>query len=377
MSIGHRLLGTSAVVPLTVFLVIAACAPAGTSSVAPTTRTYFVAAGEVEWDYAPTGTNKTLGAAPEGIAEMVLTSAPDRIGRVYKKAVYREYTDSTFSTMKERPPEWEHLGYLGPVLRGQVGDTIVVVFRNNASRPYSMHPHGVFYDKDSEGAVYDDGTTDVDKADDGVPPGGTHTYVWPVPERAGPTADEGSSIMWMYHSHLDEPKDVNAGLMGVMIITKAGMMGEDGRPIDVDREFVVAFAEIDENESWYFEDNINAYAGNPASVPRIQTFADLSFALNLRETMNGFSFGHMPGIRMQQGERVRWYVFGTSNFEVHAPHWHGQTAVAGRMRTDVLSLVTMQMVTADMVPDNPGTWLFHCHVGPHLNFGMSSLFVVE
>jgi FtsP/CotA-like multicopper oxidase with cupredoxin domain len=357
-------------------LTVAACDPA-TTSIAPMTRTYYVAAEEVQWDYAPTGRDQMLGAPAEGLVAMILTSADDRIGRVYRKAIYREYTDSTFSTRTERPPEWEHLGYLGPVLRAQVGDTIRVVFRNNASRPYTMHPHGVFYTKDSEGALYNDGTAGADTLDDGVPPGGTHTYVWPVPERAGPTADEGSSIMWMYHSHLNEPKDVNAGLMGVMIIVRRGMMAADGTPTDVDREFVVAFAEIDENVSWYFEENIAAYAGDPSRVPRNTTFADLPYLLNLRETMNGFSFGHLSGLRMRQGDRVRWYVFGTSNFEVHAPHWHGQTAVVNKMRTDVLSLMTMQMVTADMVPDNPGTWLFHCHVGPHLDFGMSSLFVVE
>ena len=47
-----------------------------------------------------------------------------------------------------------HLGILGPVLPAEVGDTIKVVFKNNASRPYSIHPHGVFYAKDSEGAAY-------------------------------------------------------------------------------------------------------------------------------------------------------------------------------------------------------------------------------
>lgn len=61
----------------------------------------------------------------------------------------------------------------------------------------------------------------------------------------------------------------------------------------------------------------------------------------------------------------------------HAPHWRGQTAVANHMRTDVLSLVTMQMVTANMVPVIPGTWLFHCHVGPHSAVGMNGLFRVE
>jgi len=33
-------------------------------------------------------------------------------------------------------------------------------------------------------------------------------------------------------------------------------------------------------------------------------------------------------------------------------------------------------VTADMVPDDPGTWLFHCHNGPHLIMGMQALYHV-
>lgn len=151
----------------------------------PTTKTYYVAADEVEWDYAPGGIDQFTGEEPQGLAALIMTSGTDRIGRVYKKALYREYTDDTFTTVKQRGPDWEHLGYLGPLLRAAVGDTLQIVFRNNASRPYSMHPHGVFYDKDSEGALYNDGTADADKVDDAVPPGGTHVYTWPVPERAG------------------------------------------------------------------------------------------------------------------------------------------------------------------------------------------------
>jgi FtsP/CotA-like multicopper oxidase with cupredoxin domain len=47
------------------------------------------------------------------------------------------------------------------------------------------------------------------------------------------------------------------------------------------------------------------------------------------------------------------------------------------MRTDMLHLVAMQMLVADMAPDNPGIWMFHCHVAPHLNFGMQALFTVS
>jgi len=46
------------------------------------------------------------------------------------------------------------------------------------------------------------------------------------------------------------------------------------------------------------------------------------------------------------------------------------------MRTDVLNLGPMQMAVADMVPDNPGVWLFHCHVAPHNDGGMQALFTV-
>ena len=344
---------------------------------APSARTitYYIAAEEVTWDYAPSGTDRIRNGPFEGLGAFVMTSAPDRLGRVYRKAIYREYTDSGFTTLKPRSPEWEHLGMLGPLLRAAVGDTIRVVFRNKAGRPYTMHPHGVFYTKSSEGAPYDDATAGPDKADDGVPSGGTHVYVWPVPERAGPAPGEGSSVLWMYHSHADEAKDVNAGLMGPMVVTARKMARPDRTPKDVDRELIVAFAEMDENESWYFEDNVRANADS-ALIPRGVTFAHPFYLSNLKETVNGFSFGHTPGLTMRLGERVRWYVFSSTNFEIHAPHWHGQTVISRHMRTDVLNLFTMEMAVADMVPDNPGRWLFHCHVAPHLNAGMSSTFEV-
>ena len=93
-------------------------------------------------------------------------AGPHVIGRKAKKALYREYTDATFTTLKPRPAEWEHLGFLGPLVRAEVGDTIKIVFRNNAKFAAAVHPHGVFYNKDSEGAHYNDGSTGADKADD-------------------------------------------------------------------------------------------------------------------------------------------------------------------------------------------------------------------
>ncbi len=354
---------------------------------AASTLTYYIAANEVVWDYAAGGVNRITGE-PYGEDEAFwLESTAHRIGNVYKKAVYQEYTDESFTTLKPRPPEWEHLGILGPLLRAEVGDTIRIVYRNNAPFPSGLHPHGVFYDKDSEGAPYGDNTSGADKADDGVPTGGTHTYIWPVPERAGPGPGDPNSVFWMYHSHTDEVADVNAGLIGPMIITARGQTGANGMPEGVDRELIVAFNEVSENESYYLRENIQTYTGRPnevivtrdpfGAIALVTPDPTVAPELNLMATLNGFVYGNLPGLTMRVGEHVRWYLMGTTNFELHAPHWHGNTVLIGERRSDVAALLTMGMIIADMEPDNPGTWLFHCHVGGHLQAGMSSLYTVE
>lgn len=387
---------------LTAIVCISAAPEPTTVSGQGRTRTYYIAADELVWDYAPTGTNLSEGRPFNDVERPWMEPGPHVTGRKAKKALYREYTDDTFSTLTPRAAEWEHLGFLGPLIRAEVGDTIVVVFRNNTKFPASVHPHGVFYNKDSEGAHYADGTSDGDRADDGVPPGGTHRYVWPVPERAGPTEHEGSSAFWMYHSHHDEIRDVASGLIGPLIVTRKGMARPDGSPIDVDREIVVGFIEVDENSSWYVEENIATYATDPAGV-RVgrNPFGDLvvlpasgppasadapqpggtglgpPFGTYFKETINGYSYGHAPGISMRIGHRVRWYAMGSTNFEFHTPHWHGNVVTSNHMRTDVGMLLPMGMFVADMIPDNPGKWFFHCHVAAHLRMGMQAFYTVE
>jgi hypothetical protein len=350
--------------------------------VPPTTRTYYVAADVVEWDYAPSGMNQIAGRPFDEDEKKVTEPGATVIGRQVKKALYRAYTDDTFKTLKPVSREWEHLGMLGPVIHAQVGDTIRVVFRNNAPFPATVHPHNVLYDKTSEGAHYNDGSTGAARDDDGVPPGGTFVYTWQVPERAGPTEHEGSSTMAMYHSHHDEVRDIASGLMGAMVITRRGMARADGAPIDVDREIVAGFLEIDEAHSWFRDENIAAHATNPSQLNiRTGPFFNIVVLPNwdtyFRETINGYSFGHTPGMTVKVGERVRWYLMAGTDAEFHTPHWHGNVVTVSHMRTDVVSLMAMGMAVADMVPDNPGRWLFHCHVSIHQKAGMQAFYVVE
>lgn len=354
---------------------------------APKTHTYYIAADEVEWDYAPSNMNKMMGMKFEGYPLTFVEQGPHRIGKVYRKAIYREYTDETFSHLKPRPPEWEHAGILGPIIRAEVGDTIKVLFKNNATRPYNLHPHGVFYNKDSEGSMYDDGTSGADKADDAVPPGLTHLYTWQVPERAGPGPDDPSSVVWLYHSH--GGRDIESGLIGAIIITRRGMAGPNGKPKDVDREFVSLFMFFDENTSWYIDHNIQTYTGDPKGVKRLEfipadndgTFSQTGTgfaAANFKATINGYIYANMPLLTMKKGERVRWYLLSLGEgVNFHTPHWHGNVVMDHGKRTDVVTLMPAQMNTVDMVPDDPGIWLYHCHIDEHMDAGMVALYKVE
>jgi hypothetical protein len=138
--------------------------------------------------------------------------------------------------------------------------------------------------------------------------------------------------------------------MGPIIVTAKGQARPDGAPKGVDREFVASFMVFDE------------MAGKPAG---------LFYAIN------GFIFGNLPGLMMKQGDKVRWYLLGMGNeIDLHTPHWHGETVTDGRRNTDVIELLPGSMVTVDMLADNPGTWMFHCHVQDHMEGGMMAVYTI-
>ncbi len=157
--------------------------------------------------------------------------------------------------------------------------------------------------------------------------------------------------MWLYHSHVDELRDVASGLFGAIVVTARGKARPDGHPADVDREFVNLMITINENESWYLDENIRKYTTDPNGVNKRESIPEGSdgivapglgrgFAdVNLCYTINGYMFGSMPMMTMKKGEHVRWYLLalGESN-NFHTPHWHGNSVMQGAHRTDVVPL---------------------------------------
>ncbi len=342
------------------------------------TRNYSICAVEKEWNY--TGDNPLYATINHMTGEpyteeaLVFVGDPSEtnIGRIYTKSRY--VACDANGVELPRAAKDNHLGILGPVIRAEVGDTIVVKFKNLTRFPTSMHPHGVFYDKNSEGAPYG-----VIGPDDMVAAyGGTHTYTWGVPRRAGPGPKDPSSIAWLYHSHADEVGDTNAGLVGAIIITRDGEGKADGSPKGVDKEFVSFFTVMDENASVYLDANM-ATKLLPGGPDAETLKADGGFAeSNLKHAVNGLLYGTNHDYEMKVGDKVRWYVLSLgTEVDIHTPHWHGVTLLHAGQRTDVAEVFPGSSKTYSLRADNPGHWMFHCHVNDHIIAGMHAMFTIK
>ena len=329
------------------------------------TRQYFIAAEPELWDYAPEGSDPICGKPlpPPVVAQR-------RAGKLR----YVQYTDETFTSKVFQTPR---LGILGPVLRGVVGEYLAVTFVNRTARPLSMHPHGVRYDKDSEGTYH------LPKPGLGaaVGQGAKFTYVWHLDEQSGPLPGEPSSKGWLYHSHVSGDEESNLGLVGFIAVTDPQRARPDGTPNDVDREMAALFMIFDESGLGEAEKEAAEYGNLPAGAPPAKTWSEVQEMLELggRNAINGRIFGNLAGLEMNEGERVRWYLFGLGSEEdFHTAHWHGlRVTEEGRRRTDVVELLPASMKVADMLADNPGTWLFHCHVAEHMREGMFARMIVH
>ncbi|XP_030228157.1 ceruloplasmin isoform X2 [Gadus morhua] len=351
-------------------LLLLCCAAACVSAVR---REYFLRIEEVQWNYAPSGMNliqnRTLQQDQE--AAVFMAPGPQRIGSTYKKAVYKQYTDSAYRTEVVKP-EW--LGYLGPLLSAEEGDTLVVHLKNIASRPYSIHPHGLNYSKDNEGALYPDGTGPDKKHDDSVAPSRLVTYEWTLPASQSPTADDANCLTRFYHSHVSAPKDIASGLVGPLITCKRGTLDVHGDRSG-DYLYALLFMVSDENESWYLDQNIQVKIPQPArGLKEDEDFIES----NKMHGINGFVYGNLPGLSMCQGNKIHWHLFGLGNeVDIHSAHFHGQILTTQNHHTDTVSLFPASSMTAEMTADNPGHWLLSCNINDHMKAGMQAFFEIK
>ena len=86
----------------------------------------------------------------------------------------------------------------------------------------------MFYDKANEGALYQDGTSGDDTADDAIMPNQTFLYRWTVPEAVAPTENDPPCITWIYHSNVEKTKDIESGKKCAHTAILCGLIGTSG-----------------------------------------------------------------------------------------------------------------------------------------------------
>ncbi|KAH1185503.1 coagulation factor V-like [Mauremys mutica] len=321
-------------------------------------RRYYIAAEEVFWDYA--GLKKSTMRNDR--------TSHDGGNTIYKKVIFQSYVDSTFTTREPEGEYEEHLGILGPVIRAEVDDVIQVHFKNLASRPYSLHSHGLFYEKSSEGSSYEDDSPDWFKKDDAVQPNDTYTYVWFATKRSGPIQPGAACRSWAYYSAVNPEKDIHSGLIGPILICQKGTLStSNNRPVDT-REFVLLFMVFDEEKSWYFNKHSKrTYSEKTSEVQKYHKF----------HVINGIRY-HLQGLRMYKDELVRWHLLNMGGSkDIHVVHFHGQTftEVPGH-QLGVYPLLPGSFRTIEMTPPKSGMWLLDTEVGEYQQAGMQASFIV-
>jgi len=232
---------------------------------------------------------------------------------------------------------WTYNGTVpGPLLQITEGDRVRVILKNELPEETSIHWHGI----------------PVPNAMDGVPPftqkaiqpGETFTYEFLVPP-AG---------TFMYHSHVNTDKQIMIGLYAPIIVDPKGQAPQ--RPV-VDQVWMLS--------EWRVGADGQTYPAMPMAGAEPNYF-----------TINGKAFPETPVIEVKKGQRVRIRLVGIGQF-THPMHLHGMNfqvvaydgvpvPKAARFVRNTIPVNPGEVIDIEFIANNPGTWVFHCHVLHHV-----------
>jgi FtsP/CotA-like multicopper oxidase with cupredoxin domain/outer membrane protein TolC len=225
----------------------------------------------------------------------------------------------------------------GPTVEAMEGDRVRFVVTNRLPEPTTLHWHGLHVPHAMDGA---EGISQ-----ELIPPGGRFVYEFDLRQHG----------TFFYHSH--RPMQQMMGMVGPFIVHPR----QPYQPA-VDRDF-----------AWVLQEWA-ALPGNPTPNTMAMEFNWL--------TMNGKAGPAATPALCRLGERVR-LRFVNLGMEHHPMHVHGHTWVvtgteAGRVplaawtpgNTELVGVA--QARTMELVADNPGDWMIHCHLPHHMMNAMAS-----
>jgi FtsP/CotA-like multicopper oxidase with cupredoxin domain len=190
-----------------------------------------------------------------------------------------------------------------------------------------------------------------------------------VAERVDAVVEMNAPGVWVLGSTLEKARQMGLG----MVVEYAGSKGEpvwkDPAPVE-----------------WDYSQFANAAAAT-VSLP------DETFTLTFRDigakkgtnfdiwTINNKSWPEVEPLMVQAGKRYRMILRNGSG-DQHPIHLHrhtfevvriGDKKMSGLMK-DVINIMPLDTVEIDMVANNPGDTLMHCHQQLHMDYGFMSLF---
>jgi FtsP/CotA-like multicopper oxidase with cupredoxin domain len=291
-----------------------AAAPAASAAV----REYWVAATPAPtWNMAPNERDAINGIGLN----------PSQT--VFPTVVFRRYTRHWGHPIRNAPRGSSNQDLIpGPLLRARAGDRLRVHFKNLDTlymRRHSMHFHGVHYKPSSDGAY----VPGISGRDGNVKPGQTWTYKL--------TAGSDSVGVWPYHDHSPSMDDsILGGMYGMLSI-----VGRHQRRAD--REFEVVFAPMGDFQ-----------------------------------TIDGRAFvGNTPVFTSIVGQTIQWDVMAMGSehhtFHVHGHRWKSSLGTD----VDTQTVGPAETFAIGWKEEDPGTWLYHCHVESHMMAGMIGTYRVR
>ncbi|XP_062875113.1 coagulation factor VIII isoform X1 [Trichomycterus rosablanca] len=333
-------------------------------------RSYYIAAEEVTWNYG-------IEKPPQLINSREMRRGRSKYFPTYRKVVYRAYHDKEFRNPVKRGELDEHLGIMGPVLKAEINDVLTVVFKNLATRPYSLHLHGV-YDRTMESSASQG--EDLGRKEgpgDPVPPGQERVYNWRITKRQGPSSKDFDCKAGAYYSTVDMEKDVNSGLIGPLLICRPGTLRPRFLLQPGVQDLFLLFTIFDETKSWYLDHNIREFCTPPCQASVDDPWFQTS---NKFAAINGYVAETLPGLAVAQHQTSRWHLMNVgSGGEFHAVHFHGIPFSVGKdqeHRMGIFNLYPGVFGSIEMRPGIVGTWLVECTIGEHQLSGMRAKLLV-
>lgn len=248
---------------------------------------------------------------------------------------------------------WAYNGQMpGPEIRVREGDRVRVTLVNRLPVGTTVHWHGM------DVAPEQDGPAGLNQAE--VEPGQDFVYEF--------TATNPGS-RW-YHSHADPSVQVALGLYGPFIV-------EPRHPKRTyDREFTYMLNE------WDMELTPDVATGKAPRGPRDQQLRGGELGTDLF-LMNGHAHESISPVTVKKGERVLVRLMNAGNLP-HAIHTHGHSfkivatdgnnvPEAAQLTKDTVLIGPGERYDLELNADNPGVWMFHCHMENHASNGMMTL----